>query len=29
METNRLIRDERLSPDEAQRHALAAFGGVT
>ena len=29
METNRLIRDEHLSPDEARRRARAKFGGVT
>src|SRR3954469_13257052 len=29
METDRLIREERLSPDEARRRARAAFGGVT
>ena len=29
METNRLIQDEGLSPAEARRRALAAFGGVT
>jgi predicted permease len=29
METNRLIREERLSPDEARRRARATFGGVT
>jgi putative ABC transport system permease protein len=29
METDRLIREERLSPDEARRRVLAAFGGVT
>ena len=29
METNRLVREERLSPDEARRRALATFGGVT
>ena len=29
METNRLVREERLSPDEARRRALVAFGGVT
>jgi putative ABC transport system permease protein len=29
METNRLVREERVAPDEARRRALAAFGGVT
>ncbi len=29
METNRLVREERLSADEARRRALAGFGGVT
>ena len=29
METDRLVREERLSPDEARRRALATFGGVT
>jgi len=29
METNRLIREERLSPDGARRRALVTFGGVT
>lgn len=29
MEANRLVREERLSPEEARRRALAAFGGVT
>jgi putative ABC transport system permease protein len=29
METARLVREERLSHDEARRRALAAFGGVT
>jgi hypothetical protein len=29
METDRLIREERLSPDEARRRARATFGGVT
>ncbi len=29
METDRLVRDEHLSRDEARRRALAAFGGVT
>jgi putative ABC transport system permease protein len=28
METERLIRDEGLGPDEARRRALVAFGGV-
>jgi hypothetical protein len=28
METDRLVRDARLSRDEARRRALAAFGGV-
>src|SRR5918994_241878 len=28
METERLIREERLSPDEARRRARATFGGV-
>ncbi|MEP6833661.1 MAG: ABC transporter permease [Gemmatimonas sp.] len=28
METNRLIRDEQLSPSEARRQALVGFGGV-
>lgn len=29
MEVNRLVREERISPDEARRRALATFGGVT
>jgi putative ABC transport system permease protein len=29
METSRLVRDERLVPEEARRRALANFGGVT
>ena len=29
METERLMREERLSPEEARRRALATFGGVT
>src|SRR5690348_10197 len=29
MEANRLVREERLSPEEARRRALATFGGVT
>jgi len=29
METDRLVRDDRLSLDEARRRALATFGGVT
>ena len=29
METERLIREERLPPDEARRRALVAFSGVT
>src|SRR5688500_11831377 len=29
METDRLVRQESLSPDEARRRALATFGGVT
>jgi putative ABC transport system permease protein len=29
METDRLVRDEGLSRDEARRRALATFGGVT
>jgi predicted permease len=29
METERLVREERLSRDEARRRALATFGGVT
>ena len=29
METNRLIREERLSPEDARRRARATFGGVT
>jgi putative ABC transport system permease protein len=29
METERLVRDERLSAEEARRRALATFGGVT
>ena len=28
METERLVRDEGLAPDEARRRALVAFGGV-
>jgi putative ABC transport system permease protein len=28
METDRLMRDKSLAPDEARRRALAAFGGV-
>src|SRR5688500_18265623 len=28
METERLVRDARLEPNEARRRALAAFGGV-
>jgi putative ABC transport system permease protein len=28
METQRLVRDEKLEPDEARRRALVAFGGV-
>ena len=28
METDRLVRARGLAPDEARRHALAAFGGV-
>src|SRR5687768_17169910 len=28
METDRLVRDRGLHPDEAKRHALAAFGGL-
>ena len=28
METQRLVRDEKLHPDEARRRALVAFGGV-
>src|SRR5689334_22824922 len=28
METDRLVRDKGLGPDEARRQALAAFGGV-
>jgi predicted permease len=29
MEAERLMREDRLSPDHARRRALAAFGGVT
>jgi len=29
METDRLVREEQLTPDEARRRALVAFGGVT
>jgi putative ABC transport system permease protein len=29
METQRLVREERLSPNEARRRAVATFGGVT
>jgi putative ABC transport system permease protein len=29
METDRLMREERLQPDEARRRARATFGGVT
>lgn len=29
METERLVREEHLAPDEARRRALIAFGGVT
>src|SRR4029078_9601763 len=29
MEPDRLVREERLSPEEARRRALAMFGGVT
>jgi putative ABC transport system permease protein len=29
METDRLIREERLSPEDAKRRALATFGGIT
>ena len=29
METERLTREERLTPEEARRRALATFGGVT
>ena len=29
MEADRLVREEHLSPDEARRRALVAFGGVT
>src|SRR6185503_16513032 len=29
MEVNRLVREERFSPEEARRRALAAFGGIT
>jgi putative ABC transport system permease protein len=29
METNRLVREGRVPPDEARRRALATFGGVT
>jgi putative ABC transport system permease protein len=28
METDQLVRTKGLAPDEARRHALAAFGGV-
>jgi hypothetical protein len=28
METDHLVRAKGLAPDEARRHALAAFGGV-
>src|SRR5687767_15326920 len=28
METQRLVREEQLAPDEARRRALVAFGGV-
>lgn len=28
METDRLVREEQLAPDEARRRALVAFGGV-
>ena len=28
METNRLVREKHLAPDEARRRALATFGGV-
>jgi putative ABC transport system permease protein len=28
METQRLVREHRLAPDEARRRALATFGGV-
>ena len=28
LETDRLMREEGLAPDEARRRALAAFGGV-
>src|SRR5687768_12203004 len=28
METQRLVRDQKLGPDEARRRALATFGGV-
>jgi predicted permease len=28
METQRLVREQKLDPDEARRRALAAFGGV-
>ena len=29
METQRLVREQRLSPEEARRRTLATFGGVT
>ena len=29
METNRLVREQGLSPDEARRRTIAMFGGVT
>src|SRR3954462_11414968 len=29
METQRLVREERLSPEEARRRTVARFGGVT
>ena len=29
METDRLVREERLSPEDARRRALATFGGVS
>jgi hypothetical protein len=28
LETERLVRDERLPPDEARRRARVAFGGI-
>jgi len=28
METERLVREQKLEPDEARRRALVAFGGV-